>query len=62
VGARLRIAVVGACLIASLAAAPSAHATFPGTNGKIAFSCGDGICVVSPDGSGRTQITHNPFR
>ena len=40
-----------------------ALAAFPGQNGKIAFSdCGPtdcGIFVVNPDGSGRTQITHN---
>jgi dipeptidyl aminopeptidase/acylaminoacyl peptidase len=44
---------------------PTAHATFPGENGKIAFSyCGPedrGLFVMDPDGSGRTQITHNPY-
>jgi Tol biopolymer transport system component len=62
-GARFRpAALVGACL-AALVLATSAHAAFPGTNGKIAFQSSDGtdseIYVVNPDGSGETQLTSN---
>ena len=40
-------------------ATPTASATFPGINGKIAFVGGDygGISVMNPDGSGRTKLT-----
>ena len=58
---KLRVAI--AVGLAALAAAESAAATFPGTNGKIAFvSDRDGdeeIFVMNPDGSGQTQLTHN---
>jgi uncharacterized repeat protein (TIGR01451 family) len=37
-------------------AARGAKAAFPGANGKIAFNCSGAICVVDPDGSGRTQL------
>jgi len=56
---------IGAALVATsfwaLALVAPAHATFPGANGKLAYS-GGGISVVNPDGSGATQITHNPYR
>jgi Tol biopolymer transport system component len=62
VGARLRTGVVAVCFVALMVMAPSAHAAFPGANGKIAFAdCGAtdcGIFVINPDGSGRTQVTH----
>ena len=42
--------------------APAAHATFPGSNGKIAFESNRTgnleIFVMNADGSGVTQITH----
>jgi WD40 repeat protein len=42
----------------------SAFATFPGENGKIAFTIGrEGnaeIYVMNADGSGRTRLTNNP--
>jgi dipeptidyl aminopeptidase/acylaminoacyl peptidase len=48
-----------------MVAAPSAHATFPGANGKIAFegnsskySFGD-IWAVNPDGTGPTDLSNN---
>ncbi|HMC07444.1 MAG TPA: hypothetical protein VKG89_08645, partial [Solirubrobacterales bacterium] len=57
-----------------LIAASSAHATFPGTNGRIAFSQADlippiggesgdlsahsQVFTIQPDGSGLTQLTH----
>jgi Tol biopolymer transport system component len=73
--ARLRTAVVGACFVALLVAAPSAHAAFPGANGKIAFAstrdqpdplnCAHNcpvsdIYTINPDGSGERNLTHNP--
>ena len=52
-------------LVVALALPGAAEATFPGENGKIAFSgCGPedcGVIAVNADGSERTQITHNPF-
>ena len=59
-GARLSSAVVATCLIASLAPAPSAHAAFPGTNGKIAFNVNFQIYTINPDGTGQTRITNDP--
>jgi Tol biopolymer transport system component len=56
---------MGSALVAALALAAPAQATFPGQNGKIAFSsCGTqdcGVFAMNPDGSGATQVTHNPF-
>jgi Tol biopolymer transport system component len=46
--------------------ASSAHAAFPGKNGMITFGgCGPddcGLVAINPDGSGFTQLTHNPGR
>jgi Tol biopolymer transport system component len=57
-------AFVGAFAVALLLSlAQPAAATFPGANGKIAFSgCGPvdcGVFVMNSDGSNPTQITHN---
>jgi TolB protein len=53
--------VLGALLL--LVVTQVAYATFPGANGKIAFSGnGDGdyeLYSMNPDGTGRTQLTHN---
>jgi hypothetical protein len=40
-------------------AAPQAHATFPGANGKFAYTCPSGIdiCTMNPDGTGKTALT-----
>ena len=58
-------ATVAACLVGGLVAAVPAHATFPGKNGKIAFSdCGPtdcGVFTMNPDDSERRQVTHNTF-
>ena len=40
--------------------APSAHATFPGANGKIAFVRGSDIWVMNADGSGQVNLTNSP--
>jgi hypothetical protein len=51
-------------LLLGLALPSPAHAAFPGRNGKIAFASNrDGnweIYSVNPDGSGLTNLTHNP--
>jgi hypothetical protein len=57
-----RVAVLSVAAALSLAA--SAHASFPGQNGKIGFASNrDGnweIYSVNPDGSGITNLTNNP--
>jgi Tol biopolymer transport system component len=61
-GARLRTAV-GACLVALMVAAPSAHAAFPGVNGKIAFAStrtgNYDIYTMNADGTGVTNLTND---
>jgi WD40 repeat protein len=42
--------------LCALAAAPAAHATFPGGNGKIAFGGQSGLYTINPDGSDPTPI------
>jgi TolB protein len=49
-------------------AAPPANATFPGSNGIVAFTNFDGtpanssqVFTVSPDGTGRTQLTYTEY-
>ena len=37
--------------------APSAHATYPGANGKIAFGIGNQLRTINPDGSNDTALT-----
>ena len=62
---RYRFFLIAVPLVVALALPGAAEATFPGENGKIAFSgCSPGACgvvAVNADGSERTQITHNPF-
>jgi uncharacterized repeat protein (TIGR01451 family) len=49
-------------LAAILALAPSAHAAFPGANGKIAFDDGDdAMGTINPDGSGETYALQGGF-
>jgi Tol biopolymer transport system component len=53
-----RSATVTVALLALALAAPAAQATFPGGNGRIAFSrAGQGIWDVNPDGSGLRRLS-----
>ena len=57
-------AVLMACAVVVLVVSEKAEATFPGKNGRIAYaSYGGGkdseIYTINPDGSGKTQLTHN---
>jgi TolB protein len=70
----LRAVPIAAVALIGLVFAASAHATFPGTNGRIAFSQGDLIApiggesgdlsshsqvfTIGPDGGGLKQLTH----
>jgi len=57
---RIRTAVLGlAFLVLSM---PSASATYPGGNGKIAYVAHKQINVIDPDGSGRAQLTFGEKR
>ena len=62
-GGWLRRLCVAAVLVGAAAAPAPALAAFPGQNGKIAFrgsnGIADGIAVVNPDGTQRTQLTAN---
>ena len=53
----LRLAVATSLLILCGIAAPSAHAAFPGANGKIAFERDNEIFLMNPDGSGAAPLT-----
>jgi Tol biopolymer transport system component len=66
-GGRLRLAGVAAVLAACIlfAAVPSAHAAFPGENGKIVYwhydgagPTADGLHTVNANGSGRAFLTN----
>jgi TolB protein len=58
-----RLAILGICLAGPVLIVPPAYATFPGTQGKIAFqSDRDGnleIYTMNADGSGQTRLTNN---
>ncbi len=59
----LRSSVLGVLAVGLVGVAPSARAAFPGSNGKIVFSRYEEryqLYLVSPDGSGLTQLTHGP--
>jgi Tol biopolymer transport system component len=56
-------------LLAALAMAGSAHAAFPGANGKLVFdagvcnpNCDVDIFSMNPDGTGLTNLTNSPSR
>jgi dipeptidyl aminopeptidase/acylaminoacyl peptidase len=55
----LRVSVI-ASLVGSLLVVGSAHAAFPGTNGRIAFVSQGEIVTVAPDGSAQTNLTRHP--
>ena len=57
-------AVAVACAVALLVVSEKAGATFPGKNGRIAYAGWNRgkdfeIYTIKPDGSGKTQLTHN---
>jgi Tol biopolymer transport system component len=45
--------------VALLLLAAPAHAAFPGANGRIAFTDGNRLLLVNPDGSGLSEISTN---
>jgi Tol biopolymer transport system component len=54
----MKRAIVGSMIaVALLFAASSAHAAFPGGNGKIAFGSGGMVQTINPDGTGRATVT-----
>src|SRR5215207_462423 len=60
----LAAAVLMACAVALSAVSEKAEATFPGKNGRIAYTDWDAgkdyeIYTINPDGSGKRQLTHN---
>ena len=58
---RGRCATLAGCsLLATLLLAASAHAAFPGTNGKLAFEQSEDIWTANPDGTGATNLTNTP--
>jgi TolB protein len=65
-GGRLAVVLLFVCMAAAVLAFP-AGATFPGANGKIAFSTAQdqngnvNIFTVNPNGSAETQLTHGEF-
>src|SRR5438477_9989397 len=62
--ARVLIGAIAVFLAAVALGTPAAHATFPGGNGKIAFSSNRSgnveIYVMRHDGSGVRRLTHSP--
>jgi Tol biopolymer transport system component len=50
-------AVLASTLLCLLALVAPAHATFPGKNGKIAFTQANAIHTVNPDGTGDTTLS-----
>ena len=62
-----KLILVAAVAAAALGAVHSAGATYPGANGRIAFSTDQDpngnveIYTVNPNGSGETQLTHGEF-
>jgi hypothetical protein len=52
--------VLTAIIAIGAAVAPSAHAVFPATNGKVGFTRGGDIWTVNPDGTGPANLTNTP--
>jgi hypothetical protein len=59
----LAAAVLMACAAALLTVSEKAEATFPGKNGRMAYSAYDGndyeIYTIKVGGRGKTKLTHN---
>src|SRR3954447_22172523 len=56
----MRGRLLGVLALALLLGVPAtAHATFPGDNGKIAFARGGDIWTMNPDGSGQVNLTND---
>jgi Tol biopolymer transport system component len=55
---RRLLALIG--LLGALIVPTTAHAAFPGANGKIAFTNGVDIWTVNPDGTGLANLTNSP--
>ena len=56
-GLGARMAILAMLALVALSVCSSALATFPGQNGKIAFSRDGDIWIMDPDGSNQEQIT-----
>lgn len=54
---RFRVVVLAALIASTLGVAAPVRATFPGENGKIAFSRSGAIFTIEPDGSNLTRLT-----
>src|SRR3954447_8887580 len=56
----MRGRLLGVLALALLLGVPAtAHAAFPGQNGKIAFASGGDIWTMNPDGSGQVNLTND---
>jgi TolB protein len=53
-------AVLASTCVCALTLAPSAHAAFPGANGKIVFTDGNGnVATINSDGTGQTTLAQH---
>lgn len=57
---KARMAILATVTLGVLLSCPVALATFPGENGKIAFSRDGDIWIMDPDGSNQEQLTSGP--
>jgi Tol biopolymer transport system component len=51
--------MVMVALLSALVVPSSAHASFPGANGKIAFDRGGDIWTMNPDGTNQVNLTND---
>ena len=58
----VRFVFTSGVVLVMLLAPASASATFPGKNGRIAFTANSDVYSVNPDGTGLTQLTPNDGR
>jgi Tol biopolymer transport system component len=56
----LALLIVAGVALLGLFWSVAAYATFPGTDGLIAFRSGSDMDTMEPDGTGVTQLTHSP--